>query len=200
MPPHGGHHGGHHHGGGGGWGWGGYPAFYDGGGPTIVIDNAASGCVVTDQAGVTRIVPCALGDDDEPAPRPKSAVPILRSAIGIAAGGRGAGRGSTPYYRFAAQARSYPFDWNGRPGGVPSSRVAAESRELGNADLIESGGGPYANMAWPPLASRNFRLRPPGPLSGVLDGLSDNEVKAAKIAAAAGALFLIWRHVRRRGR
>lgn len=189
----GGHHHHHHGGGGGGWGWGGYPVMYGGDGPTIVIDNAANGCVVTDSAGITRVVPCALGDDEKPV----SSSPVLRTAINVSQGGRGAGRGSSPYYRFAAMPRSFPFDWNGRPGGVPQSRVAAESRELGGADLIESGLDPYA-QAWPPLASRNFRLRPPGALSGVLDGLSANEVKAVKLAAAGTALFLIWRKLRKR--
>ncbi len=77
------------------------------------------------------------------------------------------------------------------------SIVAGETRELSGADLIESGLNPYA-QAWPPLASRNFRLRPPGPLSGILDGLSDNEVKVAKIAVAVGALALIWRKIGKR--
>lgn len=38
--------------------------------------------------------------------------------------------GSSPYYEFGAQ-RRYPYAWHGRAGGVPTSRVAAESRGLG---------------------------------------------------------------------
>ena len=37
---------------------------------------------------------------------------------------------SSPYYLFGSQ-RRYPFAWHGGAGGVPWSRVAAESRELG---------------------------------------------------------------------
>ena len=43
--------------------------------------------------------------------------------------------GSSPYFEFGAQ-RRYPYAWHGGPGGVPQSRVAAESHGLGldNAD------------------------------------------------------------------
>lgn len=203
MPPHG-HGGGHHHGGGGGgWGgpwWGGYPFPVDTG-PTVVIDNASSGCVVTDVEGRTRIVPCDLGDDgtDEdtpPAEDMDTPIPVMRSAISIAAGRHQPA--STPYYRFAGQARSYPFDWSGRPGGVPQGHRAGETNELSGADLYES--GPYYKP-WPALQGRGFRM--PGgqneSLSGLFD-LSTNEKNLLMLAGAAAAGLFLYRRMKRRRR
>lgn len=99
---------------------------------------------------------------------------------------------STPYYQFGGQARSYPFDWRGRPGGVPSAMPAAETHELsGSGDLIESGLNPYT-LDYPPLAHRG------------LGELSHNEGKAVKLAIAGGLLFIVLREAgvikKRRGR
>jgi hypothetical protein len=188
-----------------------YP-MYDGG--TTVVVGAPENCVVTDGLGRLRLVPCDIvpaldaaaflamsGDEvtvvDEVTP--KAPTPIIRQGIRI-----GAGRlnpGSTPYYQFAAQARNYPFDWHGRPGGVPSSRVAAESRQLGLAgsgDLYESGLNPYT-IAYPALAHRGFTL-PGRPLAGFLDDLSTNEKRLLGLAAAGGLAYFLLQQMKRKRR
>jgi hypothetical protein len=213
MPP----RGGRHRGGGRGRG---YPVPYPvgpwwgGDGGTTVIVNEPS-CVAYDTLGTPRVVPCPpgmmpMGDtpevtiiDESPrrvlAPSSKGGM-LIRSAINIANGNRRAG--SSPYFRFGAQTRSYPFDWHGWPGGVPSSRVAGETRELsgcalaGGGDLYESGLSPYT-MDYPPLAHRGFR--PPG-LSGFLDDLSTNEKRLLGLAAVGGVAFFAMHHLKRKRR
>lgn len=121
---------------------------------------------------------------------------------------------SSPYFLYGAE-RRYPFAWHGGAGGVPWSRVAAESRGLGIFDMLESGLDP-STKGFP--AFRNTGLhdpsnadlgdwplwRPAGPepldphhLAGMLDGLSDNEKLAA---AVAGAGIVAWWLMRGRGK
>lgn len=207
MPPHGGHG---HHGGGGGrrggspvW-WGGYPS--DGGGDTTVVVGMP-GCMAKDPMGRLVPVPCTspLGDTGDAIPESDGAthnVPLLppaaitRTALNVVSGRKRGG--STPYYSFAAQAKSYPFDWNGRPGGVPQGHRAGESSELsGGGDLLESGLNPYAKK-YGPLDHRAFRIGRQTAFSGVMD-LSDNEKILAAGAVLAGA-FLLWRSRKRRKR
>lgn len=117
----------------------------------------------------------------------KSGAPILRSAINLA-NGRRQPPGSTAYYRFAAQARSYPFQWHGWPGGVPEGQRAAETRELSGGDLYESGLTPY-QLQYPPLRERNFQAP-----AGFVDDLSDSEKKALVVGAVGlAALVLLAR-------
>jgi hypothetical protein len=133
---------------------------------------------------------------------PLSPVPITRSAIRIAAGRLN--RGSTPYFRFGAQPRIYPFDWHGWPGGVPQSRAAAETRELsgslgGSGDLYESGLSPYS-MAYPPLAHRGFFPHGATGLDGLWSDLSANEQKVLTLGAVAAGAFLFWKMRRPKGK
>jgi hypothetical protein len=135
--------------------------------------------------------------------------------------------GSTPYFLFGAQ-RRYPYAWHGGAGGVPQSRVAAESRGMGIFDMAESGFGQrghrygafkHTQLHDPSdgLGLGDFPLvRPAGPepldphqgsLSGIpiWDGLSDNEKKLVGLAVAGGLAYWLWRQQRggarrRRGR
>lgn len=122
---------------------------------------------------------------------------------------------SSPYYDFGYQ-RRYAYNWHGGAGGVPSSRVAAETRELSDFDLEESGLTPYAlhfpamgDACSPPtIAISDWpALRPAGPEPldpgelGLFD-LSDNEKQLALLAAAGVAAwwFLLRKPKRRRRR
>lgn len=107
--------------------------------------------------------------------------------------------GSTPYFQFGAQ-RRYPYAWHGGPGGVPNPVISAEARELGNADLIESGLSPYA-LPSPAFARTSLHAtgdwplaRPAGPeLLDPLGALSSNEAMLAKVAGAAAIAFVLFR-------
>ena len=120
---------------------------------------------------------------------------------------------ASPYYLFGAQ-RRYPYAWHGGAGGVPQSRVAAETRELSGADLIESGLSPYA-IPYPALRKTVMHdplkglgdwplPRPSGPEPqdpidlGDLFDLSRNEKLLALGAAAGITAFVLWRRRRRR--
>jgi hypothetical protein len=141
-----------------------------------------------------------LGDTVEvinEAPAPAAPNEIIWSSINIGSGRRRGG--TTPYYRFGAQARSYPFDWHGWPGGTPASQAAAETRSLsGSGDLYESGLSPYAS-AYPPLQGRGLRM-PGQPLEGVWSDLSSNERRLVAGVALVGGAFLIGRMLRKRRR
>ena len=116
---------------------------------------------------------------------------------------------TNPYFSFVNQ-RRFPYNWAGGAGGVPHSRVAASSRGLGSADLVESGleaGGPYVH--WPAFAYTKLHdpryvasgdwplVRPAGmePL-----GLSDNEKRLGMVLAAAGIGWLLWKHMGKAGK
>ncbi|MBT8452989.1 MAG: hypothetical protein KJO40_13555 [Deltaproteobacteria bacterium] len=113
---------------------------------------------------------------------------------------------ASPYYRFGYQGAQYPFNWHGGAGGVPWSRVAAQTRELSDYDIEDSGLTPYS-MNYPALrgniASGDWpALRPAGPepldpMGGILD-LSDNEKKLAMLAAAAGAFWWFFMKKKKR--
>ncbi|MCC7024571.1 MAG: hypothetical protein IT338_17220 [Thermomicrobiales bacterium] len=119
--------------------------------------------------------------------------PIIRTAINLA-NGRRQPPGSTAYYRFAAQARSYPFQWHGWPGGVPGGQRAAETRELSGGDLYESGLSPY-QLPYPPLRDRNFQAP-----AGFVDDLSDSEKKALVVGAVGLAALVLLARRRNKGR
>lgn len=116
---------------------------------------------------------------------------------------------SSPYFQFGAQ-RRYPFAWHGGPGGVPQSRVAAESRELSNFDLNESGLNPYTISYpafrrsslhlgdWPALRPAGPEPLDPGGLGSILD-LSDNERMLLALAGAAAAALYLWKRAGRAG-
>ena len=126
----------------------------------------------------------------------------------------GLGATSTPYYLFGAQ-RRYPFAWHGGAGGVPWSRVAAETRELSDFDLRESGLTPYT-VGYPAFRHTTLHLgdwpavRPAGPepldpgglgALPIWGTLSDNEKRLALIAGVAALGLVAWRRLRRkRGR
>jgi hypothetical protein len=127
---------------------------------------------------------------------------------------------ASPYYRFGYQGGRYAFNWHGGAGGVPASRVAAETRELSDYDIEESGLTPYS-MNYPALRGAEGdteepayviapgdwpALRPAGPepldpgeggapLGGLFD-LSENEKKLAMMLAAGGALW--WFFIRKK--
>jgi hypothetical protein len=124
--------------------------------------------------------------------------------------------GSTPYFLFGGQ-RRYPYAWHGGAGGVPQSRVAAESRGMGIFDMAESGLGQRGHrygafrrtqLHDPSDGLGDFPLvRPAGPepidphqgsLSGVpiWDGLSNNEKKLVGLAVAGGLGYLLWSRYR----
>lgn len=123
---------------------------------------------------------------------------------------------SSPYYLFGAQ-RRYPFAWSGGAGGVPWSRVAAESRQLGIFDLVESGldfdpkqfiPSPALSRTilhdpayeptgdWPLVRPQGYE--PDDPRGDGL-GLSDNEKKLGLVLVAAGLGFLLWKRMGRAG-
>lgn len=126
---------------------------------------------------------------------------------------------STPYYLYGYQ-RRYPYAWHGNPGGVPQSRVAAESRGLGIFDMLEAGFQDPAFFPFPAFKHTNLHdasmlhetelsdwplLRPAGPetldpnnLAGFLDNLSDNEKTLGLVAIAGVAAWWFWKHKRRR--
>ena len=119
---------------------------------------------------------------------------------------------ASPYYLFGYQ-RRYPFAWHGGPGGVPWSKRAAETMELGgSSDLVESGIEPYA-MHFPALGQEGETdetpaiiasgdwpaLRPAGPEPldpgeapmglGLFDTLSDNEKRLLMFGTAGVAAY-----------
>lgn len=123
---------------------------------------------------------------------------------------------ANPYYSFIGQRRA-PYDWAGGAGGVPRSRVAAESRGLSNADLLESGleAGQYLHSPafqythlhdpryipsgdWPLL--RPAGIEPPDPRGDGALGLSDNEKRLGFALAAVGLGWLLWKHMGKAGR
>jgi hypothetical protein len=124
---------------------------------------------------------------------------------------------SSPYFQFGAQ-RRYPFAWSGGPGGVPQSRVAAESRGLGIFDLVESGleMRPGATFMPHPAFRRTTAhrdvpmgdwplVRPAGrePDDSWGDGrgalgLSDNEKKLGLLLAVAGVGYLAYKFLAKR--
>lgn len=123
---------------------------------------------------------------------------------------------SVPYYEFGYQRRSYPFFWAGRPGGVPSSRPAAESRELG-LDLEDAGKGPYfaafpgfahseihqtrtSFADWPPNRPSGPEPLAPREALGFLSGMSDNERRLALLLAAGGLGYLLYQRMGRPAR
>lgn len=123
---------------------------------------------------------------------------------------------SAPYYQFGYQ-RRYPYAWSGAAGGVPQSRVAAESRGLGIFDLRESGlaPSPQAFNTFPGfrktmihegyVSSGDFPLvrpagrepdDPRGDGRGGL-GLSDNEKKFGLVLAVGAIGFFALRRMRK---
>lgn len=124
---------------------------------------------------------------------------------------------SSPYYLFGAQ-RRYAYAWHGNAGGVPGGYRAAESRSLGNADMVESG---YESDAYFPNVAFNhttLHRALPEPISdwplwrpaglephdpngdglGFWDGLSDNEKKLVLVLGAVGVAWFVFRRRRRR--
>jgi hypothetical protein len=122
---------------------------------------------------------------------------------------------SSPYYLFGAE-RRYPYAWHGGAGGVPSSRPAAETRELGSADMIESGLDPnfipypafnHTRFHDPSLELAglgDFPLRRPAgkePLDPhQLADLSDNEKKYGALAIAGLAALWLYKRSKKRRR
>lgn len=111
---------------------------------------------------------------------------------------------SSPYYLFGAQ-RRYPYAWHGGAGGVPQSRVAAETRELSGFSLTESGMNRYslhypALADWPAMRPAGPEPLDPGESLGIFDSLSDNEKKLGMLAIAGVAAwwFLLKKPRRRR--
>ncbi|HZJ67647.1 MAG TPA: hypothetical protein VFD36_29290 [Kofleriaceae bacterium] len=119
---------------------------------------------------------------------------------------------AAPYYRFGYQGQRFPGIWAGGQGGVAWDRRAAETRELGNEDLLESGleaGGPFLPFRafartmvhdpryvphpsptgdWPLV-----RRAGPEPV-----GLSDNEKKLGIVLALGAVGFMIWKKMGKR--
>lgn len=125
---------------------------------------------------------------------------------------------SSPYYLFGAQ-RRYPYAWSGAAGGVPQSRVAAESRGLGIFDLAESGLTPNPKDFIPfpgfnktmvhhgyvpsgdwPLARYAGREPddPRGDGRGAL-GLSDNEKLLGKVLALGVLGYVLYKKLGKAG-
>ena len=117
---------------------------------------------------------------------------------------------ASPYYRFGYQSADYAYNWHGGPGGVPQASTAgraAETRELGDFDLEESGATPYAIhypavSDWPALRPSGPEPLDPGETGlGLFGSLSDNEKRLAVLGVGA---FTAWwfilrkQHKRRR--
>ncbi len=129
---------------------------------------------------------------------------------------------ASPYYLFGYQ-RRYPYAWHGGAGGVPGGYRAAETRELGQFNLEESGLDPYS-LNFPALAEGETdepadviapgdwpALRPAGPEPldpsyvatpmGFIGDLSDNEKRLLWVGAAALGAWFWWRRGKKgRGR
>jgi hypothetical protein len=128
--------------------------------------------------------------------------------------------GSHPYFQFpGVEPLRYAAGWSGGAGGVlPTAitrvRAGAESRGLSglgidqiNESYIGSSAALHETMPYPAF-SRTMRhagsrlMNGPGAgpideLSGIWDGLSDNEKTLALVAAAGGALWWLSRRRRR---